>query len=129
MVHEIREESNFGRNAKVPNRTAVVTHRETEDRPGSSAATVPWCCRRPPNGWDSQQHLRRVPTALTRCIESPFYLIGVLAMTRRVVSGSVQRGLSAIRPVRFGFDTAVLVQPDGGKTLLRSAVHRSSVCY
>ena len=38
---------------------------------------------------------------------------------RRVGSGSVQRGLSAIRPMERGFDTAGRVWPDGGKTLLR----------
>jgi hypothetical protein len=43
-------------------------------------------------------------------------------MMRRVVSGSVQRGLSAIRPARRVFDTAALVRPDDGKTLLRSAL-------
>ena len=51
MLDTSREESNFGRNASAPNRTIAVTHHETADRPGSSGATVPWCFRRPPNGW------------------------------------------------------------------------------
>ena len=46
---------------------------------------------------------------------------------RRAVSGSVQRGLSAIRPVGRGVDTVALVRPDGGKTLLRSASPRFEV--
>jgi len=117
VVHGVREESNFGRNAKASTWTVVVTHRETEERPGSSDAIVPWCCRRPPNGWDSEQRIRRVPTALTRCIESPFYLICVLAMTRRVASGSVQRGLSAIRLQPSHSLAQRAVEPDDGKTL------------
>ena len=117
MVREVREESNFGWNAKAPTWTVVGTHRETEDRPGSSAAIVPWYLCRPPNGWGSEQRLRRVSTPLTRCIESPFYLICVLAMTRRVASGSVQRGLSAIRLHPSRYLARRHVKPDGGKTL------------
>ena len=71
MVNGDREESNFGRNANVPNRTIAVTHHETEDRPGSSDATVPWCFRRPPNGWVSETHAGCASTAMTRCNESP----------------------------------------------------------
>jgi hypothetical protein len=111
------EESNFGRNASAPNRTIAVTHHETADRPGPSDVTVPWCLRRPPNGWVSETYPACVSTALTRCNESPNIRYVWLKMTRCVVSGSVQRGLSAIRPAGRGFDTAAPVRPDGGKTL------------
>ena len=50
MLDGNREESNFGRNANAPTRTAAITHHETADRPGSSDATVPWCFS-PPAEW------------------------------------------------------------------------------
>ena len=71
MLEGDREESNFGRNASAPTWTIAVTHHETADRPGSSAAVVPWCSRRPPNGWVSETQGLRVSTAMTRCNEPP----------------------------------------------------------
>ena len=119
MLDGNREESNFGRNASAPNRTIAVTHHETADRPGSSDATVPWCFRRPPNGWVSETLPACVSTALTRCIESPNIRYVWLKMTRCVVSGSVQRGLSAIRLHPSRYLARRHVKPNGGKTLLR----------
>ena len=77
MLDGDREESNFGWNVSAPNRTIAVTHYETADRPGSSDATVPWCFRRPPNGWGSETHTGRLSTAMTRCNESPINKICV----------------------------------------------------
>ncbi len=49
----------------------------------------------------------------------PFYKICVAGMTRRVVSGSVQRGLSAIRLRGERLARVTCAWPDDGKTLLR----------
>ena len=50
MVDEEREESNFGRNVSVPNRTNPSRSTSESGQSGSSDASVPWCSRRPPNG-------------------------------------------------------------------------------
>ena len=121
MVDGTSEESNFGRNANAPTRTVAITHHET-DRPGSSDATVPWCLRRPPNGWVSETHTRCVSTAMTRCNEPPIRYVCTAhdaLRHRRVGSGSVQRGLSALRLPAWCYLAQRRVEPDGGKTLLR----------
>jgi hypothetical protein len=50
VVDEEREESNFGQNAIVPNRTNALRSTSESGQSGSSDASVPWCSRRLPNG-------------------------------------------------------------------------------
>lgn len=66
------EESNFGQNAIAPNRTNASRHASESGQSGSSGASVPWCSRRLPNGWDLHMHATCVLTAMTRCNETPF---------------------------------------------------------
>ncbi len=100
----------------------MLTDHETPDRPGSSGPTVPWYPQRAP-GWATSpsETEYEVYSRLRRGAMNPLYMDSRGehdALCHNVCSGSVQRGLSAIRLRAFVL-LARAVRPDSGKTLSR----------